>query len=52
MSPLLDPRNAKVGANENRNEDDAGRFSRDRWFESASLQRGVSNEPGRHAGQA
>src|SRR6266480_4751066 len=25
MSPLLDPRNAKVGANENRNEDDAAR---------------------------
>jgi hypothetical protein len=29
---------------ENRHEDDAGHPSRDRWFESISLQRGVRNE--------
>jgi hypothetical protein len=37
-------RDRKVGANENRHED-GGRLSRDRWFESGSLQRRVRCEP-------
>jgi hypothetical protein len=33
------PARGKVGANENRHHEDAGRLPRDRWFESGSLQR-------------
>ena len=37
----LIPRQRKYAANESRHRDDAGRLSRDRWFESISLQRRV-----------
>jgi hypothetical protein len=48
MSPLLEPpANGKVGANDKRHHDAAGRLPRDRWFESFSLQQRVSNEPRR-----
>jgi hypothetical protein len=39
------PANGKVGANETRHQNNAGRLSRDRWFESGSLQRRVISEP-------
>src|SRR6516165_9258477 len=39
------PTRGKVGANENRYYEDAGRLPRNRWFESGSLQQRVSRTP-------
>src|SRR6516162_2139964 len=41
----LTPARGKVGANENRYYEDAGRLPRNRWFESIFLQRRVRCEP-------
>jgi hypothetical protein len=41
----LIPASGKAGANDNRHHNDASRLTRDRWFESGFLQRGVRCEP-------
>src|SRR6516165_11275111 len=41
----LTPARGKVGANENRYYEDAGRLPRNRWFEALALQRRVDCKP-------